>query len=596
MTSNLELGVIGNCQVASLIDSDGRHVWACLPRPDGDPIFTALLGNDPPGMARGTFGIELKDHVRSEQQYLGHTPILETLLHAGDGSAVRIIDFCPRFRLFGRIFRPVMIIRIVEPVTGQPVIRIRVRPLAGLGAREPKRIAGSHHVIYRDDDQSFRLTTDASITSVVEERALVPHHRLSFILGSDEPVTESVELLAQRLLDQTRDYWLDWVRGLAIPFEWQAAVIRAAIGLKLCTFEDTGAILAALTTSIPEAPGTPRTWDYRHCWLRDGYFTVQALNRLGATQTMESYLVYLVNTVAGAASDGLQPVYGLTGDPCLHEREVPTLAGYRGMGPVRIGNDAWRQNQHDVYGAVILAASQAFYDERLARRGDVAAFREIESAGERCVELYDQPDAGLWEYRGRARVHTFSSVMCWAGVDRLARIAIRLGLTERATYWRDHGQRLHARILSEAWDPAQNSFTESWGQQALDASLLLLPELGFIAADDPRFAGTLTAVERSLRRGPYLLRYHMDDDFGAPENSFNICTFWYINALAAVGRRAEARELFENMLARRTRLGFLSEDLDMKTGELWGNFPQTYSLVGIITSAMRLSRPWEDAL
>lgn len=593
---NLELGIIGNCQVASLIDAHGTHVWTCLPRPDGDPVFAALLRADEPGTERGCFAIELKDRVSSEQQYQGHTAILETRLYAADGSAIRIIDFCPRFRLYGRIFRPVTFVRIVEPLAGQPVVRVRVRPLVGHGAQEPRRITGSNHVTYRADELSFRLTTDAPVTAVMEERALIVRGRLTFVLGADEPVTEAVDLLGQRFLEQTREYWLDWVRGLAVPFEWQAAVIRAAIGLKLCTFEDTGAVLAALTTSIPEAPDTPRNWDYRHCWLRDGFFTVRALNRLGATRTMESYLSYLANTVAGASADGLQPLYGLGGDPCLHEQEVSTLAGYRGMGPVRIGNDAFRQAQHDVYGAVILAATQAFYDERLSRRGDESAFRELEAAGERCVALYDQPDAGLWEYRGRTRVHTFSSVMCWAGVDRLARIAARLGLEDRAACWQGHAARLHERILAEAWDPAQQSFTESWGRPELDASLLLLPELGFISATDDRFAGTLAAVERQLRRGPYLLRYHMEDDFGAPESAFNVCTFWYINALAAVGRRDEARALFENMLARRTRLGYLSEDLDIDSGELWGNFPQTYSLVGIISSAVVLSSSWEERL
>ncbi|MCL4722398.1 MAG: glycoside hydrolase family 15 protein, partial [Gammaproteobacteria bacterium] len=244
MSSNLELGVVGNCQVASLIDEDGRHVWTCLPRPDGDPVFAALLRNDASDARRGLFEIALKGHVRSEQQYLGHTAILETRLYAGDGAAIRILDFSPRFRMFGRVFRPVMFVRVVEPLSGQPVISIHLRPLAGNGAREPRRIAGSHHVTYRDDDQSFRLTTDAPITSVVEERAIIPRGRLTFILGADEPVAESVDLLGQRFLAQTREYWLDWIRGLAVPFEWQAAVIRAAIVLKLCTFEDTGAVLA----------------------------------------------------------------------------------------------------------------------------------------------------------------------------------------------------------------------------------------------------------------------------------------------------------------------------------------------------------------
>jgi len=266
------------------------------------------------------------------------------------------------------------------------------------------------------------------------------------------------------------------------------------------------------------------------------------------------------------------------------------------MGPVRVGNQAYEQLQHDVYGAVILAATQSFFDERLGRRGDLALFRELERAGEQCWQLHDQPDAGIWEFRGRARVHTFSSAMCWAGVDRLVRIARRLGLAEREQFWQARADEMRRRILDATWDAERGTFTESWHHPAIDASVLLLAELDLVAADDPRFVATVDCIGHVLRRGPYLMRYAESDDFGAPENAFNLCTFWYINALAATGRRDEARSLFATMLERRNHLGILSEDLDPATGELWGNYPQTYSMVGIINAAMRLSQTWESAL
>ncbi len=596
MPAHLNLGVTGNCQIGSLLDDRGRHVWTCLPRFDGDPMFCALLRDDPEEAGQGFFEVELEGCSRSAQRYLRNTAILETILSTDEGVQVRILDFCPRFRLFGRNFHPAMLIRIVEPVSGHAVVRVRMRPLTAYGERAPVRRLGSSHIRYEGSWMTLRLTTDASLTAVTEERPLVLRERLTFILGPDESIAESVDSLAQRFLVETERYWVDWARSLAIPFEWQEAVIRAAITLKLCSFEDTGAVIAAMTTSVPEAAGSGRNWDYRHCWLRDSYFTIQALNGLGATRTMEAYLRYLANIVAGAEASRLQPVYGISGQAAIVESIVTTLPGYRGMGPVRIGNQAYEQHQHDVYGAVILAATQAFFDSRLTQPGDVAAFTQLEAAGERCVALFDQPDAGLWEYRGRARVHTFSSAMCWAGVDRLARIARHLGLEDRGTWWRNHADLIHARICAAAWDEGQQSFTESWGLPALDASLLLLHELGFLAADDPRFIGTIAAVERTLRRGDYLMRYVGEDDFGLPENAFNICTFWYVNALAVTGRKAEARQIFENMLARRNPLGLLSEDLDTVTGELWGNYPQTYSLVGIIGAAIRLSRSWEEAL
>lgn len=596
MPSSLNLGMIGNCQLTSLIDERGTHVWTCFPRFDSDPIFCGLLREDPPADARGIFAVDLHGCDRSTQRYLRNTAVLETRLYSGNGVEIRVIDFCPRFRQFGRNFHPPMLIRIVEPVAGQAVIRIRLRPQMSYGELAAPYRAGSNHVRFDAARGALRLTTNASLTAVTEEREVVLREPLTFILGPDEPIAESVTSLAQRFLAETVEYWTGWVRNLAIPFEWQEPVIRAAITLKLCSFEDTGGIVAAMTTSIPEAAGSGRNWDYRYCWMRDSYFTLQALTGLGATRTMEGYLRYLANIVASVEGDWLQPVYGINGEAALTERIVTSLPGYRGMGPVRVGNQAHEQRQNDVYGAAILAATQTFFDCRLTSPGDESSFRQLEVAGQRCVDLFDQPDAGLWEYRGRARVHTFSSVMCWAGVDRLARIAAHLGLRERAAFWRGRAGTIHERICAAAWNETGKTFTESWGLPDVDASLLLLHELDFLAADDPRFLGTIAAVESNLRRGDFLLRYAGEDDFGRPENAFNICTFWYVNALAVTGRTKEARRLFENMLARRNSLGLLSEDLDVATGELWGNYPQTYSMVGIIRAAIRLSRSWDEAL
>jgi pentatricopeptide repeat protein len=382
---------------------------------------------------------------------------------------------------------------------------------------------------------------------------------------------------------------------LSIPFEWQAEVIRAAITLKLCCFEETGAVIAAVTTSIPEAAGTERNWDYRYCWLRDAYFVINALNRLGTTKTMEEYLRYIANIAAGARQSLLQPVYGIALERKLVEREIETLAGYRNHGPVRVGNQAYEHIQNDVYGSVIMAATQAFFDRRLAHPGNRRLFERLENLGYQCAKLYNQPDASLWEFRGIARVHTFSAVMCWAGCDRLCRIAHRMELHDRAQYWQSQAERIREEIMDRAYDPQRGTFVGSFGGSELDASLLLLHDLQFLAADDPRFIGTVEAVEKELRRGNHMMRYVEEDDFGSPKNAFNICTFWLISALAAIGRTDDARAIFGEMLKCRNHLGLLSEDTDPVTGEMWGNFPQTYSLVGIIHSAVVLSKPWEEA-
>ena len=595
MTS-LDLALIGNGTIGALIDPDATVVWGCFPRFDRDPAFCALLDAPETADQRGVFAIDVLDRSEVEQEYIRNTPVLRTRVRDAGGGCIEITDFVPRFRQHGRVFCPMTLVRVITRVAGHPRIRLRLRPSARYGSAPTTTTSGSNHIRYLGGPVVLRLTTDTPITAVLEETPFFLEESITLILGPDETVTAGVREVGRHFLEETVEYWREWVRSLAIPFEWQDAVIRAAITLKLNVFEDTGAILAAVTTSIPESAGSGRNWDYRYCWLRDAYFVVNALNRLGATRTMERYVGFILNIIAGAEHGRLQPLYGISGEAALPERDVPSLPGYRGMGPVRIGNDAYRQAQHDVYGSAILAATHVFFDRRLVHQGGEALFHRLEILGERAAELYDQPDAGIWERRGPPRVHTFSSVMCWAGCDRLARIATHLGLAERAGYWNTHAARIHAAICERAWNPRLESFTGTLDGDTLDASLLRLNEVGFLADDDPRFACTVRAIERELKRGDFIFRYVESDDFGVPENAFLVCTFWYVNALAAIGRREEARALFEHTLARRNRHGLLAEHIDPRTGEQWGNFVQTYSMVGVIGAAVRLSVRWDQVL
>jgi GH15 family glucan-1,4-alpha-glucosidase len=590
--ASLDLAVVGNCAWAGLIDREARLVWACLPRFDSDAIFPALLDERPDH--DGAFAIELLDLEACEQRYDGHTAILVSTLRDRRGGVLELRDFAPRFVNHGRFYRPTMLIRRVRPLRGEPRVRVVVRPRYGWGAQRPSVTRGSNHLRFVMPELTLRLTSDAPISYLMGGVPFVVERPFDLILGPDESLTGPIAATARDFDERTREYWTDWSRTLSIPFEWQEEVIRAAIALKLCHFEETGAIVAALTTSIPEAPQSGRNWDYRYCWLRDAHFVIHILNRLGATRTMEGFLSYIDNLVAGA--DGrLQPVYGIGLESVLSERIEEGLSGYRGMAPVRVGNQAFAQVQNDVYGSVVLAATHSFFDRRLLHRGGRQLFELLEGFGERARSLWDRPDAGPWELRTRSHVHTFSAVMCWAACDRLARIAARLGDPQRAQRWRAEADRLSRGIVAGAWSEARQSFVSQFGGEEVDASLLLLHEIGFLTADDPRFAATVACVEKDLRRGPYLFRYAAPDDFGTPRVSFDVCTFWYIVALAALGRSEEARELLENMLKRRNHAGLLSEDLDPETGEPWGNFPQTYSSVGLINAAMRLSKRWEEA-
>ncbi len=593
--TNLDLGLIGNCNISALIDRQARIVWCCLPRFDGDPVFHALLGAPREAPDCGVFAVEIDDQTGSSQAYVENTAILKTTLR-GSGGAVEVTDFCPRFYSRDRAFRPQMLIRRVVPLEGNPRVRIRIQPRFSYGAQAPTITSGSNHVRYVGDRLTLRLTTDAPIDYVLEETAFKLTEPIHLILGPDETLSEGPGETARAFGDSTANYWRTWTHRLALPLEWQDAVIRAAITLKMCSYEPTGAIVAAMTTSIPEAPNSGRNWDYRHCWVRDAFYVVRALNSLAAVRTMENHFRWIMNVIDDAQRGQLQPVFGIALERKLTERTIDHLPGYRGMGPVRVGNQAYEHFQHDTYGNLILGAAPAFFDNRLMMRPGAADFARLELLGERAFHLHDQPDAGIWELRSRARIHTSSSLLCWAACDRLAKIAAHLGLAERAQFWARRARTIRDAILARAWSDKRQAFVESFEGAHLDASVLLMGEVGFIAPDDPRFVATVERIEQVLSHGVHTMRYEEADDFGVPQTAFNICAFWRIDALARIGRRAEAREKFEELLRIRNPLGLMSEDTDPQSGEAWGNFPQTYSMVGIINGAMRLSRPWEAVI
>lgn len=591
---SLDVGVIGNCAFSALVDSRGRVVWCCLPRFDGDPVFNALLHS---GDDAGAWCIEIEDFDHAKQWYEPNTAVLRTQLFDSRGQGLEITDFAPRFFSRSRYFRPLTLVRRVRPIAGTPRIRVRLQPRFQWGAQAPVEITrGSNHIRYIGPDFTLRLNSDAPISHLLSQQPFVLSREHNFLLGADETLNDGIADTARRFEQETIAYWRTWSKRLAIPLEFQDAVIRAAITLKLSLFEDTGAIVAAMTTSIPEAPGSQRNWDYRFCWLRDAFFVVRALNSLSEVGTMEDYLRWLSNVVIGSHGEHIQPLYGIGLERELPESIIEHLSGYRDMGPVRVGNQAQEHFQHDVYGNIVLGAAQSFHDQRLLHRAGKDEFPHLEAVGEQAIRVYGTPDAGMWELRTRARVHTSSALMSWAACDRLAKIARRLELPEREAYWHGHAARMREEILEKSWSEERQAFAESFGGRELDASILLMVEVGLIDARDPRFISTVEAMEKTLCDGPYMRRYEAADDFGKPETAFNICTFWRIDALAKIGRKEEARQIFETMLAARNPLGLLSEDTHPVTGEMWGNFPQTYSMVGIINAAVRLSAAWESTI
>ena len=589
--TTLDLALIGNGCIAALVDRLGSVSWCCFPRFDGDPAFCSLLAGEQPANAIGTFEIELEGSTRIEQEYLANTAILVTRFYGGNGNAVEITDFCPRYETADGMFCPPVLVRRLTPLAGRPSVRVGVRPASDYGCELRRAVSGANHVSY-PGEPPLRLSMNASVEPVLDAVPFPVQEPITLVFGPESAVRSLND--ADSMLEKTRQHWLAWSSNLQVPGEWADEVSRAAITLELTAYQPTGAIVPAITTSIPEAPNSGRTWDYRYCWPRDAYFTVAALSRVNQLRSPERYLEFLLQVASRNESGKLVPIYDVDGDAIPTERVAPCLPGYRGMGPVRVGNKASEQAQHDLYGEAVLSADRIFPGSHGARRsgqGDEELLVRLEAFGHQAIALYDKPDAGLWELRGMERVHTFSSVMCWVACDRLARYAKRIHRDARADFWREQAAGIHAVITKRSWNATLNAFTATMDGDTLDASLLLMPRLGFIRADSAAFASTVAAIESQLKQGDFVYRYVERDDFGFPENAFLVCTFWYIEALAGMGgaRKDEARALFEKVLSARNPHGLLAEDLDPRTLEQWGNFPQTYSMAGIIDCAFALT-------
>lgn len=584
-----ELGLVGNCQFSALIDRRGSVVWCCLPRFDAEPIFAALLDE----RDGGHFTVTAADGTVGSQRYQENSNVLETRFDTRDGS-FRIVDFAPRFLLHGRIFRPTQLYRLIEPLEGTPRISVCCDPRLGWSKARPTQYAGSHHTRYEGFAAQCRLTTDLPL-SYLDGRpsSLTDSQRLVLTWGA--PVEEPLQPLCDRFLSQTSRYWQTWVKHCDVPPRYQKEVIRSALALKLHCFEDTGAIIAAMTTSIPEALGSGRTWDYRYCWLRDAYYALEAFRLLGQFEEREQFTRFLLNLAGGAPDLRLAPLYRIDGGSDLAERVLINWPGYEGNGPVRIGNAAAEHIQNDIFGEMVLALTPAFLDERFAVDRSRAPLDLVEALARKAIAVAGSPDAGIWEYRTTWQPQTFSSLMCWAGADRMASIAARHRPSSVAEFQRA-AHKLHADLCSRSWNVQLSRFVGCAGSTELDAALLQMVSLRFLPATDPRLHAMVDAIQRELGHDSWLLRYRIDDGFGQPKVAFIICMFWLVEALVRLNRRNEADVTMARALAALSPVGLLSEDYETREPRLWGNFPQAYSHVGLIHAAFAASPDWSEIL
>jgi GH15 family glucan-1,4-alpha-glucosidase len=492
------------------------------------------------------------------------------------------------------MFRPPQLIRIVEPIDGSPRIVVRCNPVLGWSKAAPTATHGSHHVRFGGFSSELRLTTDLPL-SYLDGRpfTLAGRHCLGLTWG--EPIESPLGLLSDRFLFETARHWRRWVKHCDIPPLYQPEVIRSALALKLHCFEDTGAIVASVTTSIPESPGSGRTWDYRYCWLRDSYYVVDAFRLLGQFDEREQFLTYVLNVAGGSADLALAPLYSIDGSRDLPERVAANWAGFNGDGPVRIGNDAARHEQHDVFGELVLALAPIFHDERFRAERSSATLDLLLRLARKAVRVAGTPDSGIWEFRTAPKPQTFSSVMCWAAADRAEKIAAILvpALSEE---FRVAAERIREEIAVRAWSTAKSAFVGTYDGDDLDASLLQMAPLRLFSADDPKLAATVDSIWTNLSHDGWLMRYKEDDGFGRPKVAFILCTFWLIEALAHIGRAADARALMDSAYRIVSSLGLLSEDYDAGRGVMSGNFPQAYSHVGLIRAAFAAAPRWRDVL
>jgi GH15 family glucan-1,4-alpha-glucosidase len=579
-----DMGVVGNCAFLGLIGTDTAVRWLCWPRFDSSFVFGSLLDEQKGGecsirpVAAG---------FTSHQYYVPNTNVLCTEITAADGT-YRVTDFAPRFMQYERYYKPLMFIRKIEPLEGTPRVRAAVRPVGQYGEQELTRRRSSNHIAFLGLEEEIRLTTNIPLTYVLDEEDFVLNETKYLVLTYGAPLEAALESTAERFLTSTITYWRNWVKSTSIGNFHQSQVIRSALALKIHQYEDTGAIIAASTTSLPEAPGSTRNWDYRFCWMRDTFYILTAFNNIGHSEELERYFHFIAN-ISTKVSDKYQPLYGIGGQTKLVEKELP-LAGYLGNQPVRIGNDAYTHIQNDVYGQVLVALLPLYVDCRFQDPTRPTPLSLVTEALRLIETTMDQPDAGLWEFRHIAQKHCYTYLFHWAGSHAALQVARSLGDKELAAK-ASHLQELAEERIEQCFDKERGVYTNAIGSEHLDASTIQLITMGYLDPNSERAQHHLKELEKELMTPEGLFyRYRHPDDFGTPETTFLICSFWYVEALACVGRLDEAIAEFEQLITYTNHLGLLSEDVDAKTGSQWGNFPQAYSHVGLVNAAYRIAK------
>lgn len=589
---NLDYGIIGNCRSAAIISKTGSVDWCCLPEFDSSSVFAKLLDEK----IGGSFGFEVDDAYEITQTYIENTAILCTKYENGE-DVFEVYDFMPRYHLTaGGYHSPPEIVRFIKYISGRPKVKVLYDPKLEYAIGETKTYVKHNFIASLTHAEKFDtvfLYTSFNKNAVVEGREFEITEDGYFLLGYNEkillPNTEKVYLD----LERTKVYWLNWSNNTPNYRKYNAEISRSAITLKLLSYDKTGAVLAAATTSLPETIGEVRNWDYRFCWIRDASMVVKVVSELGHKNVAKRYLQFIIDLIPDK-DEKLQIMYGINKEKNLTEETLEHLSGYEGSKPVRVGNAAYIQRQNDIYGILM----DVIYENLHKFSTDIANGEDIWSITKGIVWIVDkhwkEADKGIWEFRSEDRHFTFSKVLCWTAIDRAIKVAKIFNKYHKIEKWKPLRDEIWADIYENAWNDEVQAFTQSYGSKHLDASVLLMESYGCIDAKHEKYVSTVEAIERELSNDGLLYRYKNEDDFGLPSSSFTVCTFWFVNSLFKIGQEEKAMEYFDRLLSYSNHLGLFSEDIDFKTKRLLGNFPQAYSHLALIECAINFSNKHSD--
>jgi len=588
LTDNLDYGIIGNCRSAALISKTGSLDWCCLPQFDSSSVFAKILDDD----RGGSFEIMTDDSFSISQTYLNNTTILVTRFSNGIDT-FEVHDFMPRYhKKNGAYHSPPEVIRYFKYISGNPTFKVQYNPKLEYAKEKTETYIKEHFIVsltYGEKFDTLFLYTNFDKEAVVKSHEIELHSDGYFLMGYNEKVFEtsvdSISLEHQR----TKVYWMNWLDKTPKYSLYNDEISRSALTLKLLSYDKTGAVLAAATTSLPETIGEVRNWDYRFCWIRDASMVIKVVSQLGHKNMAIRYLNFIRDLIPDK-DEKLQIMYGINKEKILTEKTLDHLSGYGNSSPVRIGNAAYKQKQNDIYGILMDVIHQQF----TIFSNDIDNTEELWTITKGIVWVVNkhwrEPDKGIWEFRTEDKHFTFSKVLCWVALDKAIKVAKLLGKTSKINKWKLIESEIREDIFENAWNKDVKAFTQAYGSKDLDTSVLLMEPYGFIDAKDPKYINTVHAIGRELSNDGLLYRYKNEDDFGLPSSSFTICTFWFINSLYKIGEEQKAKSMFDKLLSYSNHLGLFSEDIDFKTKRLLGNFPQAYSHLALIETALNLAK------